>query len=150
MSHPSRGGAIAAVLIRADVVDAPLSADEARAAAAHAACGAVVVFSGDVRNHDVGKPVARLDYSGHPDAGRVLAEVVAGFADRAGVHTLWAAHRVGHLEIGDAALVVAVGAEHRGQAFAAASDLVDEIKARVPIWKNQFFADGTHEWSNCP
>ena len=59
---------------------------------------------------------------------------------------IWAAHRIGMLEIGDPALVCAVSAAHRGQAFAVCSELVDRIKEQVPIWKEQFFADGTVEW----
>ena len=59
---------------------------------------------------------------------------------------IWAAHRIGMLEIGDPALVCAVSAAHRGQAFAVCAELVDRIKAQVPIWKEQFFADGTVEW----
>jgi molybdopterin synthase catalytic subunit len=59
---------------------------------------------------------------------------------------IWAAHRIGMLEIGDPALVCAVSAAHRGQAFAVCSELVDRIKERVPIWKEQFFTDGTVEW----
>ncbi len=59
---------------------------------------------------------------------------------------IWVGHRTGPLEIGDAALVAAVGAAHRGVAFAACSELVDTVKARVPIWKEQGFNDGTTEW----
>jgi molybdopterin synthase catalytic subunit len=59
-------------------------------------------------------------------------------------------HRIGLLEIGDVALACAVSAAHRGAAFAACADLVDEVKRRLPIWKHQTFTDGTDEWVNCP
>jgi molybdopterin synthase catalytic subunit len=131
----------------------PISADQAIAAVESDTAGAVVSFSGVVRNHDGGKPVDRLSYSAHPTAHQVMADVVAQLAaehEGAGASTppvrIWAAHRVGSLEIGEPALVCAVSAAHRGQAFAVCSELVDRIKEQVPIWKEQFFSDGTVEW----
>ena len=131
----------------------PISVDQAIAAVESDTAGAVVSFSGVVRNHDGGKPVDRLSYSAHPTAHQVMADVVAQLAaehEGAGAATppvrIWAAHRVGSLEIGEPALVCAVSAAHRGQAFAVCSELVDRIKAQVPIWKEQFFSDGTVEW----
>ena len=129
----------------------PISVDQAIAAVESATAGAVVSFSGVVRNHDGGMAVSRLSYSAHPTAHHIMAEVVAELvAEHAGKADkpvrIWAAHRVGMLEVGDPALVCAVSAAHRGQAFEVCSQLVDRIKARVPIWKEQFFADGTVEW----
>jgi molybdopterin synthase catalytic subunit len=132
----------------------PISVDQAIAAVESETAGAVVSFSGVVRNHDGGKAVQRLSYSAHPTAHQVMADVVAqlvaehavGADSQAPPVKIWAAHRVGPLEIGDPALVCAVSAAHRGQAFAVCSELVDRIKAQVPIWKEQFFADGTVEW----
>lgn len=131
----------------------PISVDQAIAAVESDTAGAVVSFSGVVRNHDCGKPVDRLSYSAHPTAHKVMADVVAGLvAEHAAAGTeskpvrIWAAHRTGMLEIGDPALVCAVSAAHRGQAFAVCAELVDRIKEQVPIWKEQFFSDGTVEW----
>ena len=131
----------------------PISVDQAIAAVESDTAGAVVSFSGVVRNHDGGKAVERLSYSAHPTAHQVMADVVARLvAEHAGDASatqpvrIWAAHRIGTLEIGDPALVCAVSAAHRGQAFAVCSELVDRIKAEVPIWKEQFFSDGTVEW----
>lgn len=131
----------------------PISVDQAIAAVESDTAGAVVSFSGVVRNHDGGKPVDRLSYSAHPTAHQVMADVVAGLvAEHAAAGTeskpvrIWAAHRTGMLEIGDPALVCAVSAAHRGQAFAVCAELVDRIKEQVPIWKEQFFSDGTVEW----
>ena len=138
-------------VVFAELSAAPISVDRATAAVQGDEAGAVVSFSGVVRNHDGGMAVSRLSYSAHPTAHQILAEVVAELvAEHAGkadkpVH-VWAAHRVGMLEVGDPALVCAVSAAHRGQAFEVCSQLVDRIKARVPIWKEQFFADGTVEW----
>ncbi|MBB6403333.1 molybdenum cofactor biosynthesis protein MoaE [Arthrobacter sp. AZCC_0090] len=129
----------------------PISVDQAIAAVESDTAGAVVSFSGVVRNHDGGKPVDRLSYSAHPTAHQVMSDVVAQLvAEHSGEAAqpvrIWAAHRIGMLEIGDPALVCAVAAAHRGQAFAVCSELVDRIKAQVPIWKEQFFSDGTVEW----
>jgi molybdopterin synthase catalytic subunit len=138
----------------------PISVDQAIAAVESDTAGAVVSFSGVVRNHDGGKPVRRLSYSAHPTAHQVMADVVASLvaeqahdagADGSGPGQrppvrIWAAHRIGMLEIGDPALVCAVSAAHRGQAFEVCSELVDRIKAQVPIWKEQFFTDCTVEW----
>ncbi|UKA64127.1 molybdenum cofactor biosynthesis protein MoaE [Arthrobacter sp. FW306-04-A] len=128
-----------------------ISVDQAIAAVESDTAGAVVSFSGVVRNHDGGKPVDRLSYSAHPTAHQVMADVVAQLvAEHSGEAAqpvlIWAAHRIGMLEIGEPALVCAVAAAHRGQAFAVCSELVDRIKAQVPIWKEQFFSDGTVEW----
>ncbi|MCB5274396.1 Molybdopterin synthase catalytic subunit 2 [Arthrobacter sp. SO5] len=134
----------------------PISVDQAVAAVESDSAGAVVSFSGVVRNHDGGKPVQRLSYSAHPTAHQVMADVVAALVAEQAVSAeadgqarpvrIWVAHRIGMLEIGDPALVCAVSAAHRGQAFAVCSELVDRIKARVPVWKEQFFTDGTVEW----
>jgi molybdopterin synthase catalytic subunit len=134
---------------RADVVDAPIAVEELRALAADAAAGAVVTFSGDVRDHDGGRSVERLEYEGHPTAGAVIAEVAREVAARHDVIAVAVSHRVGPLGIGDSALVAAVSAAHRGEAFAACADLVDEVKHRLPVWKHQVFSDGSDEWVNC-
>jgi molybdopterin synthase catalytic subunit len=116
---------------------------------ASAAAGAVVGFAGVVRDHDGGRHVLRLEYSAHPLAEQTLAEVLAEIAEHAvGVRAIAASHRVGPLQIGDAALVAAVAADHRRAAFETCALLVDTIKERLPVWKHQFFADGTEEWVN--
>jgi molybdopterin synthase catalytic subunit len=111
--------------------------------------GAVVTFSGDVRDHDHGRRVLRLDYEAHPTAEDILTAIASEVAVRYDVIGVAVAHRTGPLEIGDCALAAAVSAAHRGDAFAACTALVEETKARIPVWKHQFFADGTDEWVNC-
>lgn len=133
----------------ADVVRDPLSAAALAALVADPAAGATVTFSGDVRDRDHGRVVQRLEYEAHPSAAQVLAEVAADVAARYDVIALGVIHRVGPLAIGDCALAAAVSAAHRGEAFAACTELVDEVKARIPVWKHQYFADGTDEWVNC-
>ena len=107
--------------------------------------GAVVTFEGIVRDHDHGEDVGSLDYEAHPDAERVLIDVCTRIAQATNCDVV-AAHRIGHLEIGDVALVAVVAAPHRAEAFAACGKLVDAIKAEVPIWKHQHFTDGRSEW----
>ena len=112
--------------------------------------GAVVSFVGAVRDHDQGRPVIDLAYEAHPNAGAVLEQVAQEVCGRHDVVALAVVHRSGRLAIGDAAQVAVVSAGHRAAAFAACADLVDTVKARVPIWKHQYFTDGTDEWVNCP
>ncbi|QYH36726.1 molybdenum cofactor biosynthesis protein MoaE [Salinibacterium sp. M195] len=107
--------------------------------------GAVVMFSGVVRNHDGGRDVQSLEYQAHPDAERFLAECCATVAAETGL-SIAAAHRVGKLEVGDVALLAAVSAAHRREAFDACELLVERIKSTVPIWKRQSLASGTTEW----
>jgi molybdopterin synthase catalytic subunit len=112
--------------------------------------GAVVSFAGVVRDHDRGRPVIMIEYEGHPRAQRVLDEAAADVAARSDAEALAVAHRLGPLQVGEAALVVAVSAAHRQEAFEAGALLVDEVKLRLPVWKRQVFSDGTDEWVACP
>ena len=133
-----------------DVRDTPLSVDEVFAAVQHPGAGGVALFVGTVREQDGGREVTDLGYSAHPSARaelRAVAEqVVAGHP----VLAVAAVHRVGDLRIGDLAVVVAVACPHRGEAFTACRELIDELKSRVPIWKHQTFADGEQEWVGLP
>lgn len=122
----------------------PLDADAIEAQVRDAAHGAVVVFRGVVRDHDHGASVTALEYQAHPDAARFLAECCAEVASDS--VRVAAAHREGHLVVGDVALVAAVSAAHRAEAFEACARLVELIKQRVPIWKRQHLADGVTEW----
>ncbi len=112
--------------------------------------GAVALFVGVVRDHDGGMSVEGLSYSAHPTAEAVLRQVVSGVVGDTPVESVAAVHRVGDLVIGDAAIVVAVASGHRREAFALCERLVDEIKAKVPIWKHQVFSDGSDEWVGTP
>ncbi|MET9030434.1 molybdenum cofactor biosynthesis protein MoaE [Nocardia sp. NPDC004168] len=107
--------------------------------------GAVAVFVGKVRDHDRGHRVAALEYSAHPEAERFLHAVCADVAGSSGLPVA-AVHRIGDLTIGDLAVVVAVAAAHRAEAFATCADLVERIKFDVPIWKRQLLAGGLSQW----
>jgi molybdopterin synthase catalytic subunit len=132
---------------RAALTGQPIALAEHEALVGHDSAGAVVGFVGVVRDHDGGRGVLRLEYSAHPSAGQVLADVVSDVAARSsGVRAVAASHRIGILQIGEAALVAAVAADHRRAAFETCARLVDAIKEQLPVWKHQFFADGTDEW----
>jgi molybdopterin synthase catalytic subunit len=137
------------VVLRAEITETPVDLAEHEALVAHHAAGAVVGFAGVIRDHDGGRSVVRLEYSAHPSAQSTLADVLAEIAEHAaGVRAVAASHRIGTLAVGDAALVAAVAADHRQAAFETCARLVDAVKARLPVWKHQFFADGTDEWVN--
>ena len=156
MQHTIAGVTVTLVEIR----ETPLSVDEVLASVSSPRAGGVCLFVGTVRDHDgpAGEArgqtpdttVAALDYSAHPqaaEAARALADRLA--ADGRSVR-LAVVHRVGHLEVGDVAVVVGVSAEHRGEAFDVCRELIDEFKATIPIWKHQRFADGADEWVGLP
>lgn len=132
------------------VRETPLSIDEVTSAVSVPGVGGIVTFTGVVRDNDGGREVSALEYSAHPSAADVLAQVAAQIARADGVVAVAATHRVGDLVVGDLAVVLAVGAVHRGDAFAAARDFIDTLKARVPIWKHQIFGDGDDEWVGTP
>jgi molybdopterin synthase catalytic subunit len=132
------------------VRESELSVDEVRAAVADPAAGGIALFAGAVRDSDHDRGVSGLSYSAHPSAVdelRRVAEVIVGKYPVIGIA---AVHRVGDLAIGDLAVVLAVSCPHRAEAFDACRDLIDILKASVPIWKHQRFDDGTAEWVGTP
>jgi molybdopterin synthase catalytic subunit len=135
-------GRVALAAVTPDALD--VSAHDA--AVSDPGAGATVTFSGVVRNHDAGRSVTELEYQVHPSAAVVVREVAADIAGRDGVVAVAVTHRYGELQIGDVALAASVSAAHRGAAFQACSDLVDEVKRRLPVWKRQVFGDGSDEW----
>lgn len=141
-------GKSGAVIVCSGVTTRPVSATELARQVSCAAAGAVVTFEGVVRDHDGGRGVRGITYSAHPMAADVMTQIAADVAAHPGLRALGVVHRVGDLVVGDTALAVAVSADHRAEAFAAASALVEQVKARLPVWKHQLFADGTAEWSN--
>lgn len=133
-----------------DIRDVDLSLDEVVAAVRRPEHGAVATFTGVVRNHDDAKGVTALEYSAHPSAAELLAASCARIADSHADVVVAAVHRTGALALGDLAVVLAVGAPHRGEAFDAARALIDDLKSTVPIWKHQSFADGSDTWVGLP
>jgi molybdopterin synthase catalytic subunit len=132
------------------VRESELSLDEVRAAVADPAAGGIALFAGAVRDSDHDRGVSGLSYSAHPSAAGELRRVAEVVAEKYPVIGIAAVHRVGDLAIGDLAVVLAVSCPHRAEAFDACRDLIDILKASVPIWKHQRFDDGTAEWVGTP
>ena len=134
-----------------DVRESGLSVDEVRAAVADPAAGGIVLFAGVVRDSDHDREVSGLSYSAHPSAVDELRQVAGVIAEKfPAVIGIAVVHRVGDLAIGDLAVVMAVSCPHRAEAFDACRELIDMLKASVPIWKHQRFDDGTAEWVGTP
>ncbi|HEX3311487.1 MAG TPA: molybdenum cofactor biosynthesis protein MoaE [Streptosporangiaceae bacterium] len=132
------------------VRESELSVDEVRAAVADPAAGGIALFAGTVRDSDHDQGVSGLSYSAHPSAADELRRVAEAITEKYPVIGIAAVHRVGDLAIGDLAVVLAVSCPHRAEAFDACRDLIDILKASVPIWKHQRFDDGTAEWVGTP
>lgn len=130
-----------------------LNADDLVAAVESSSAGAVTVFLGRIRDHDpeaLGE-VTGIEYTHHPDADRMIGEIVGRVCERldpSGEARVAAVHRVGRLDVGDLALVAAVATSHRQLGFALVQEVVEAIKAELPIWKQQFEVDGRNVWSN--
>ena len=136
-------------LVYAVVTDAPVHIQELSKLVANPHSGAVVTFCGDVRNHDGGKEVASLLYEIHPSAPEQIKLIAESIIGRFEIEKVAVAHRYGNIAIGETAFAVAVSAAHRQAAFDACAAIVDEVKAKLPIWKHQKFTDGSDEWVNC-
>lgn len=130
------------------VSDLPLDAAAHVAAVSAPDVGGISTFIGTVRNHspEVSGEVVELHYTAHPTADTVVRGLVAEIGERYPQVRLAATHRVGTLRIGDVAIVVAAGSAHRAEAFEACQLLVEEIKARLPVWKKQVLSDGSYTW----
>ncbi len=137
----SEGAALTSGRIRSAV----LSLDEAVAAVSHSSAGGIATFVGVVRDHNDGRAVTLLEYEAYgamceAELTRIEQEIAAEIE---GVR-LFVTHRVGALSVGDAAVVCAASASHRGEAFRACRELIDRIKARLPIWKREHGPDGPY------
>lgn len=111
--------------------------------------GAIVLFSGEVRNHNAGKDVLWLEYEAHTVlAATMIAEILKEAKERWALNIAVAQHRVGKTDVGESAVVVITAAPHRKEAYDANRFIIDKIKHEAPIWKCEVFADGTKEWGN--
>jgi len=135
-----------------EISHSPFDIPALRAEMHDPSCGALVMFEGLVRNHHDGRDVTQLRYTHHPvlaqkEGKRILEETMEKFAITKAI----AIHRVGTLAIGDCAVVTLTSSPHREAAFEANRFLIDAIKARVPIWKQESYASGEIEWTSpCP
>jgi molybdopterin synthase catalytic subunit len=117
----------------------------------HPKAGAVVLFSGEVRDGSGSKTVEYLEYEAHPSmASKMIAAILQEAISTWPLHVAIAQHRTGKVEVGESAVVVITSSAHRKEAYAANRFIIDKIKHEVPIWKCEYFADGTKEWGgNC-
>lgn len=147
---------VAAKAVNARIQTEPIDVQGEFARAGSAADGAVSVFVGRVRDHDPqagGQVVTGIEYTAHPDAQATLGKQVLAVTEAvaAGVAVnVTAIHRIGHLEVGDVALLVLVSGPHREPAMTLVPAVVERIKETLPVWKRQLLQDGTSQWSNLP
>ena len=128
----------------------PIDLAALREAAGNPHAGAVAVFEGTVRNHHQGREVLRLEYEAHaPVAEKEGQRIVRDAIERFDLDHAEAVHRTGPLEIGESAVIVAVSSSHRSESFEACRFIIDEIKHRLPIWKKEFYPDGSSDWVGC-
>jgi molybdopterin synthase catalytic subunit len=128
------------------ISESPLSVEQAIRLVSSPTVGGIALFVGTVRNADHGADVVSLDYTQHPSALEALTRCAEETARQHDVLAIAVEHRVGHLDVGDIAVVVAIGAIHRGEALAACAHLINTLKAELPIWKEQHFTAGESEW----
>ena len=116
----------------------------------HPTCGAVATFSGVVRNHNEGRDVRMVRYEAYESmAARRLAAIAAELRQRFGVTAVAIEHRLGDLEVGETSVVMAVSSPHRKEAFEAIREGMETLKHTVPIFKQEFYLDGSSEWVGC-
>jgi molybdopterin synthase catalytic subunit len=125
----------------------PINADAVLAHVGGPADGAIDVFLGVVRDHNAGLPVTGMHYDAYAEmAERTLHDIVAEAARLPGVGKVAAAHRVGELGIGEVSVAIAASAPHRAEAFAATRYVIEEIKTRLPVWKQEKYVNGAQQW----
>ena len=134
----------------AEISEQPLSVDRLLGLVSDRATGGIAIFVGVVREQDSGEQVSSLDYTQHPSALAELRASAERIADAHDVRAIAVEHRIGHLEVGDVAVVVAAGAVHRGPALDACRALIDDLKQTVPIWKEQHLTSGEVTWVGLP
>ena len=133
--------------MRTAVVERPLEIERVLDEVASPAHGATVLFVGTVREMNEGSPVTGLDYSSYPGmAESELADIVREAAERWRTTDIVVEHRVGSLRIGEASVVIAVAHPHRDEAYQASRYVIEELKKRLPVWKQEHYADGRREW----
>ena len=109
--------------------------------------GAVLLVLGVVRDHNDGRAVEGVDYEAYVEMGQsVLTEIATEAAERLGTDRVAVVHRTGMLRIGEASVAIAVSSPHRAEAYEASRYVIEEIKKRLPVWKNEHYTDGERAW----
>ncbi len=133
-----------------EITGQPIDVDTLRNYLADRSCGAYVQFDGWVRDHNEGQQVLRLEYEVYePLAIKEGKRIIIEAIERFGVNNAYAIHRSGLMELSEVAVVVGVSSPHRSEAFDACRYIIDQAKARLPIWKKEYYASGDAEWVNC-
>ena len=115
----------------------------------HPSAGAVVLFSGEVRDSNKGREVDCLEYESYiPLAVKMIREILAEATEKWGLKIAIAQHRIGRLSVGEPAVVVITASAHRREAYEANQHIIHRIKHEVPIWKCEYFSGGGHQWGN--
>ncbi len=126
-----------------EITASPIDVQKVIDAAQSSDCGGVSVFIGTVRNHSRGREILRLEYEAYPEmASKMISKIVDEMKSRWDVRKVAVSHRTGVLDIGEIAVVIAVAAPHRKEAFAACQYCIDRLKEIVPIWKKEVATDG--------
>ena len=133
------------------IIDSPIDMQALLALAHHPRAGGIVLFSGEVRNHNSGKEVIYLEYEAYiPMAEKMIKEIVADAKEKWELHFACCVHRIGKLEVGESAVLVITSHAHRGESYEANKYIIDKVKHEVPLWKNEFYNDGSSLWGgNC-
>ena len=125
----------------------PISADSVLPLVGGPGDGAIDLFLGVVRDHNQGSAVSGMHYDAYPEmAERVLREIVAEAVSQAGVGKVAAVHRIGELRVGEISVAIAASAAHRAAAFAACRYVIEQIKQRLPVWKQERYVGGAESW----
>lgn len=131
-----------------DICDTTIDTELLNKKAEHPECGAVLSFSGTVRNQSFGREVTQLVYEAYkPMALKEIEKIILRiFELDSGVKRIQAVHRFGEMPVGESSIYLTVSSAHRPEGFQALRMLIDQIKADVPIWKKEFYIDGESEW----
>lgn len=134
-------------MVATSITREPIDPAAALAAVGEDADGAVLLFLGTVRDHNEGRAVRGMRYDAYESmAAKELGDIVAEVAGRFGVSRIMAVHRVGDLSVGEVSVAVAVSSPHRAEAYGASRGIMEEIKRRLPVWKEEHYVDGAARW----
>ncbi|KGT47008.1 MULTISPECIES: molybdenum cofactor biosynthesis protein MoaE [Acinetobacter] len=131
----------------ARIQDTPLQLDVFDGIQHFPECGGIGIFVGTVRNHHEGKAVKALKYTAYaPVAEKMIRQIEQEIQAKYGVSYVRVVHRIGSLDIGDTAIIAMAYAPHRREAFQACEEAVERVKHEVPVWKEEFYMDGTSQY----
>lgn len=138
------------MMIQTHLSTSPLSFDTARDFIKSPLAGAQTLFAGTVRNHNLGKKVNSLEYSAYNEmAEKMLNDFAQTALTQFQVEKIYIAHRIGHLQLEDIAVLIAVSSKHRDEGYKASRFLIEEIKHQLPVWKKEHYEGEEAKWVQC-